>query len=406
MRRFAALSTVLAFGFLSTPAFAGGWSDFLSAFSTSPCQDGWLGCVVGGQAVTPNLVRDGSGAPTPADLRVGWFDLDGLPGFSPFPELSRYSGKLTGSEPAVAQADEPPPPPPVAPTPNTRSTPSDTAPRASTPVITPADPPTTGSRTGTRGSTSSGSSDGGIIADNPPSAGTSIRDVGRQLSSGTADDVKVPDSAVKTIAAPVDAAADGDCSNIKKLEPMAMLGKLTPEQRKCLDGEIAAAAKQTDKDKISRVLMANAWAANDKNEWEKLVKRHLDEIDRSDPDLCYKYAMHLARKGPGSSDATIRWADVALENKTIWTGETYTNRVNALLKMRADAAQKAWKAAEDKYTADATDANRASRDNARNRTKVLAREWYEYAKSAGKGAEQAKALCVSAAGTVDYCEGA
>ena len=36
-------------------------------------------------------------------------------------------------------------------------------------------------------------------------------------------------------------------------------------------------------------------------------------------------------------------------------------------------------------------------------TKVFAREWYEYAKVAGKDATKALQLCTSAAGTEDYC---
>jgi hypothetical protein len=190
------------------------------------------------------------------------------------------------------------------------------------------------------------------------------------------------------------------------LEPKAMLGKLSADQQSCLEDELKSASKQTDKDKISRVLMTNAWSAGDKSSWEKLVKRHLDEIDRSDPDICYKYALHLAKKGPGSAYGVIKWSDVALENKTVWTGTTYTNRVYSLYKLRAAAAQKLWKSAEDKFAADASDANRASRDTSRNMTKVYSREWYEYAKSAGKNADSARALCISAAGTEDYCEGA
>ena len=55
---------------------------------------------------------------------------------------------------------------------------------------------------------------------------------------------------------------------------------------------------------------------------------------------------------------------------------------------------------------DSSEANAAARDKVKNMTKVMAREWYEYASKAGKDASKAKALCVSAAGTEDYCEGA
>ena len=73
-----------------------------------------------------------------------------------------------------------------------------------------------------------------------------------------------------------------------------MLGKLTKGQINCLEERLNKESKQTSKDKISRILMANAYASGDKRTWENLVKRHLDQIDQSDPDLCYKYARHLS----------------------------------------------------------------------------------------------------------------
>ena len=54
-----------------------------------------------------------------------------------------------------------------------------------------------------------------------------------------------------------------------------------------------------------------------------LLGRHLQEIDRSDPDLCFKYSLTLARKGIDHAEETIRWADYALENKQEWTKATY-----------------------------------------------------------------------------------
>jgi len=195
-----------------------------------------------------------------------------------------------------------------------------------------------------------------------------------------------------------------DCSDIVKLEPAAMLGRLSEGQVGCLEGELAGSDKMTTKGKISRVLMVNAFAKGDKKEWERLVKRHLDEIDQSDPDLCYKYALHLSKKGPGSAHGVIRWADVALENRTVWTGDTYTSRVNSLYKLRVVAAQKLWQRAESKHAAEVSDETQADVDKYRNTTKVLAREWYEYAKQAGKDTTKALQVCMSAAGTADYCE--
>ncbi|TVQ91050.1 MAG: hypothetical protein EA397_11180 [Deltaproteobacteria bacterium] len=439
MRTTAALTTFLALTFGSTPAFAGGWADFASAFPLSPCQDGWLGCIVNGEAVGPNLAKDSTGAPTPSDLRVGWFDLEGTASFSPFPELSAYRGELArepAPEPEVADADpEPEParatpqpraqperqatPQPRTPDPEPRTT-TRSAPDRSTPP--PAEQPTE-TRTATRGSGDQrGTGRAEPEPEPPPPAPpepepeerasstpeaqpTSLKSESDDgtASAGDADEGK-SEAVIKETPKPSEP-EDVDCSNVKRLEPMAMLGRLSDAQKECIEQELASSPRQTDKDKFSRVLMSNAWASNDRAGWEKLVKRHLNEIDRSDPDLCYKYAVHLSRKGAGSANAVIRWADVALENKTVWTGQTYTNRVYALLRLRAAAAQSLWKASETKYASDASDANRSNRDNARNRTKVLAREWYEYAKSAGKSADQARALCMAAAGTEDYCEG-
>jgi chemotaxis protein histidine kinase CheA len=199
-------------------------------------------------------------------------------------------------------------------------------------------------------------------------------------------------------------AADCDLGNLVKLEPSAMLGKMSKAQTVACEETLASASKMTDKGKISRLLMVNAFSKNDKVTWEALVKRHLDEIDQSDPDLCYKYALHLSRKGVGRASGVIRWSDVALENRTVWTGDTYTSRVYSLYKLRAAASQKLWGNAENKHKEGPTDETKAKVDKYRAMTKVMAREWYEYAKVAEKDTTKALQLCMSAAGTKDYCE--
>ncbi len=195
----------------------------------------------------------------------------------------------------------------------------------------------------------------------------------------------------------------GDCEP-RRVEPLAMLGKLSEEQVACLEASLSAASKMTDKDKFSRALMINAYSKGDKRGWESLVKRHLEEVDQSDPDICYKYATHLARKGPSRASAVIRWSDVALENRTRWSGDTYTKRVYALYKMKAISGQNLWRSADETYSADPTEANQKSVEKWRNLTKVYAREWYEYAKGAGMDPSVPLELCNSAAGHDDYCE--
>lgn len=195
------------------------------------------------------------------------------------------------------------------------------------------------------------------------------------------------------------------CDSLVALEPAAMMGKLSNEQTACLEASMAAAGQQTEKDKISRVLMANDWAKGDHRSWETRVKYHLEEISQSDPDLCYKYAAFLSKKGAGRAWGVIKWSDVALENRTAWVGETYKSRVYNLYKFRASAGQELWKAAEEKHAAAPSEDTEKAVGDARGMTKTYAREWYEYAKEAEKDTTKALQLCISAAGTAEFCEG-
>ena len=194
----------------------------------------------------------------------------------------------------------------------------------------------------------------------------------------------------------------GSCDDLRKLEPMAMMGRLDAPTKACLEDRIKSASLQTDKKATSLVLIQNAWTA-DKKEWSTLVKRHLNEIDKSDPTLSYKYAQYLQRAGAHQS--TIRWADVALENKTYWTGETHTARVYSLYKLKAASANALWLKAEEEYNANPGSDLDEKRGSARSKAKVYAREWLDYAKSAGKDTTKALQYCESAAGNSEYCGG-
>lgn len=214
--------------------------------------------------------------------------------------------------------------------------------------------------------------------------------------------VKPPEGTTK-VTPPPPIEGGSECADLQALETKALLGQLPTSTTSCLESALASAPKMTDKKRISSVLMANAWAKADKEGWEALVKRHLDDIDQSDPDLCYKYALHLSRQGPSRASGVIRWSNVALENRMVWIGDTYTSRVYSLYKVRAAASQALWMAAEQEHTANPTDATSDKVDKYRNLTKVNAREWFEYAKESQKDANLALQLCMSAAGTADYC---
>ncbi|MEZ4240110.1 MAG: hypothetical protein R3F59_28960 [Myxococcota bacterium] len=182
------------------------------------------------------------------------------------------------------------------------------------------------------------------------------------------------------------------------------MGKLPEPTIACLEARATGDEKMTDRRKASQLLMADAWQKGDKKGWEQLVKRHLDEIDQSDPDLCYKYALYLSQQGVGRASGVIRWSNVALENRMVWIGDTYKNRVYSLYKVRSAASQALWQQAEEEHRAAGTDETRDKVEKYRNLTKVNAREWYEYALESGKDANIALQLCMSAAGTADYCE--
>ncbi len=194
-----------------------------------------------------------------------------------------------------------------------------------------------------------------------------------------------------------------ECNNVLKLEPAAMMGKLTDGEINCLEDSVRDADRQTYKRKLSLILMADAWAKGDKQRWDAVVARHLEEIDRSDPDLCYKYALYLSKKGARWAPDAIRWADVALENRTRWKGDTHVARVYSLYRLKARASQKQWVQLETDFATEQTDELREQVDDARNQTKTLAREWLEYARSSGKDATVAQQMCEQAAGSLDYC---
>jgi len=199
--------------------------------------------------------------------------------------------------------------------------------------------------------------------------------------------------------------AEVACEDIRRLEPRALIGRLTDQQILCLELLLRRAERLTEKNKVSRVLMADAWSKKDLDRWEAAVRRHLDEIDRSDADLAYIYARFLAQRTEEHIPDAIRWSNVALTNAHQWVGDTHVDRVYALHRINAVAAQRLWLAAEE----DVLDRGKGQGDLTRanfwrNQTKSLSREWLAFAVAAGKDPAASLDLCMSAAGTTGYCE--
>lgn len=465
---------------VSPVALAGSWSDLSTAFPALPCQDGWAACRLDGSPLDPEMQLDSENRPLPADMRLGWFDLEPTAAFTPFVGLSDYTTAAPEPEPegrstpAVAEADPEPQGDPAV-DPNARPTPTeipapDQTVGSSGGVAVAGDDTTTsggGSRAsggestpsaittgsdggsdgtgGTSGGRSSGrtggkSSSGSdesppAVATNDPKVGSPMvsppgrRPGGRgpaittnpgsqedppETSSPTSDGEEGNENTKTTEPDDITTVADAPeepppeavtCDDLVALEPAALMGQVSVPQRECLEGRLNTASRQTTKDKISRVLLMDAEARGDRTSWARLMKRHLEDIDRSDPDLCFKYAYYLSKRGASRAHGVIRWSEYALENKAVWSGSTYTSRVYALLKLRAEAASRVWQGAEASYVENRTDKNKERAERYRGITKDYAREWLDYARASGQNTKNALALCISAAGNREFCEG-
>ncbi len=536
------LALVLGMSLAGSAQAQTSWGDYAGAFKLFPCSDGWSGCRVDGAVVQPDLVADASGLPSPSHLRVGWFDLQATAAFSPFVELSEYTGELQwgggGGDAAVAAIDEEPyveeervivdaaaiedemsdadraaiqankeaqrqqqaaqaeaqraqadadrarKEQEAARAEQERqrkeaeaaakrqkeleaqqAAAKDEAERArlkkeaeeqarqaaaaeAARKTAEAEAKAKAEEQARKEAEAKAKAEAEERARKEAEAKAKAEAEARAKAEAEAqrkadeeaakrraeaeakrkadaEAKAAADAAAAAAAADADAGSEGDgvvdgaavrpppagggdgscgLDELVRLEPQAMLGRMSDGQTAACEATLAAASKMTDKGKVSRILMVNAFSKGDKATWESLVKRHLDEIDQSDPDLCYKYALHLSKKGAGRASGVIRWADVALENRTVWTGDTYTSRVFSLYKLRAAASQSLWMAAEKSHSEAPSDDTGAKVEKYRSMTKVMAREWYEYAKVSGKDTTKALQLCMSAAGTKDYCE--
>jgi hypothetical protein len=193
------------------------------------------------------------------------------------------------------------------------------------------------------------------------------------------------------------------CADLVALQTDAAKGSLTDEVKQCLEERLVTETVQTNKDKISRLLMIDADTLGSTEEWLGLAARHLEDIDRSDPDLCFKYVLVLSRLGVEDGEEVLRWADVALENKHMWEGPMYMSRVFNLYRLKTETAQRLWHDAEADYIESRSPEDEEIAEKYRGMAKNFAREWLDYAKSSGQPADRAYNLCLSAAGSESFC---
>jgi len=244
-----------------------------------------------------------------------------------------------------------------------------------------------------------------------PSAQASLRDPGRskarsrsQDKSSTSGSQTASAKAVEPKAEPSAAkkTTSGSGCSPSALQPKAMMGTLGSADKKCLEGRISKASKQTDKVTISRVLLVNAQAAKDDKEYMRLAERHLRDYSQSDADICYGYALKLKRRGRYAE--AIKWAERALENRDKFASGQASKWTSNLLQIRADSAYADWEKKDKKYLSTRSPLDKIASDNARSSAKTFAKEWYDFAKESGINVTKAKSRCTSASGTTSYCQ--
>ena len=381
--------------------------------SDRPCQDGWIGCWVDGKLVNANPSLDDGGRLHPVDLRIDFFDLKATGSFSVHNGLSTYGADEVPQIPEAIPEPEPVDTPEVEPDQEMMNQDAvaqvDSEPPANSdwndPLFDNPSQQNSGSTSGSTSGSNSGSNSG------------STRNVENQAPSVTTRPTREPPpreptrrdpepsvEPVKTEPPPV--AANVHCDDLRQLEGVALLGALSPAHSACMEHRIETESSLTTKNKISRVLLINAESSKN-GEWPRLMRRHLTEINQSDPDMCLKYALHLSRKkGASSSHGVIKWSELALERKSVWSGPTFTKRVYDLHKLRAHAANKLWQRTnEDLLNAGADREKLAGKEEkARGRAKSLAREWLDFARAASQNTSEAMSLCISTAGSKKFCK--
>jgi len=193
---------------------------------------------------------------------------------------------------------------------------------------------------------------------------------------------------------------NAELDRLRDLESGATKGALSKAEIDCLEKAYAASEVQTSKNKISRVLLVNAYAYSTK-EWAKLMDRHLEEVDQSDPDLAYLWAIYKYNNGAEKhADEVVKWTETALERRDVWTGDVYVSRVYGLMKLRSLASNLVWQDAEAKFAAGDESIDT---ETIRNQLKTYSREWVDFAKVSGRNPQEALDLCLSAATQAKAC---
>jgi len=193
---------------------------------------------------------------------------------------------------------------------------------------------------------------------------------------------------------------ENPCGDLIALEPSALMGKLRPEHLACLHEEMSIGT-QTRRDKISRLLLIDAWSRGDMKVWQELAENHLHQF-ATDAELAYIYAHYLGRQGQ-YADA-MYWAEKGLSQRRQWVGQRHVKRVDRLMRLKAICAYQTWIGVSKEHAIAPSKASQEKLWKTRGDAKVISREWLDHARESGLDTGEAMGLCASAAATHDYCE--
>ena len=194
------------------------------------------------------------------------------------------------------------------------------------------------------------------------------------------------------------------CDEHDTLLRSALDGRLQGGEVRCLEEALRHERRMTRKVVISRVLIADAHAKGETHRWEGAVRRHLDELDRSDPELSYLYARYLAGRGVEYTTDAIKWSGVALRSAGNWEGVGRAARMADLHRIQTVGAYQMWVAQEETFRATGVASAREEAGFWRSQTKSLSREWLDFSVVTEQNADLARVICASAAASVRYCD--
>jgi hypothetical protein len=194
------------------------------------------------------------------------------------------------------------------------------------------------------------------------------------------------------------------CDDHDGLLRSALKGQLQGGEVRCLEESLRHERRMTRKVIFSRILIADAHAKEETHRWEGAVRRHLDELDRSDPELSYLYARYLAGRGADYTTDAIKWSGVALRSAGNWEGVGRAARMADLHRIQTVGAYQMWVAQEQIFQETGVASAHEEAGFWRSQTKSLAREWLDFSAATEQRADLARVICTSAAASIRYCD--